>query len=93
LSGYHFHTLRHTSITKLCNSGVHPKTAQTLARHSSIGLTMDKHTHWSAVEGKDALSVRMVDATGVRLSRRLRKKEALPERSASLKREWREEGA
>jgi len=40
-----FHSLRHTFITNLANSGVHPKTTQTLARHGSISLTMDNYTH------------------------------------------------
>ena len=40
-----FHGLRHTFVSNLANSGVHPKTAQTLARHSTIGLTMDRYTH------------------------------------------------
>lgn len=35
-----FHTLRHTFVTMLARSGVHPNVAQKLARHSSIGLTM-----------------------------------------------------
>lgn len=40
-----FHSLRHTFLTNLANSGVHPKTAQMLARHSTIRLTMDRYTH------------------------------------------------
>ena len=40
-----FHALRHTFITNLAASGVHPKTAQALARHSTITLTMDRYTH------------------------------------------------
>ena len=40
-----FHALRHTFITNLAEGGVHPKIAQTLARHSSITLTMDRYTH------------------------------------------------
>jgi len=40
-----FHSLRHTFITNLAISGVHPKIAQTLARHSSIELTMNRYTH------------------------------------------------
>ncbi len=40
-----FHALRHTFISNLAKSGVHPKTAQTLARHGSISLTMDRYTH------------------------------------------------
>ena len=40
-----FHALRHTFISNLAGGGVHPKTAQTLARHSTISLTMDRYTH------------------------------------------------
>jgi integrase len=40
-----FHGLRHTFITSLAIGGIHPKTAQTLARHSTITLTMDRYTH------------------------------------------------
>jgi len=40
-----FHALRHTFLTNLANSGVHPKTAQELARHSDINLTMSRYTH------------------------------------------------
>lgn len=40
-----FHALRHGFITGLARGGVHPKDAQSLARHSSITLTMDRYTH------------------------------------------------
>jgi len=40
-----FHALRHTFISNLVNGGVHPKTAQMLARHCTITLTMDRYTH------------------------------------------------
>ena len=40
-----FHALRHTFITNLARSGVHPKIAQQLARHSTITLTMDRYSH------------------------------------------------
>ena len=40
-----FHALRHTFLTNLAAGKVHPKTAQELARHSSITLTMDIYTH------------------------------------------------
>ena len=40
-----FHSLRHTFISNLALGGVHPKDAQTLARHSSITLTLDRYTH------------------------------------------------
>jgi len=39
------YSLRHTFISNLAAGGVHPKTAQTLARHSTITLTMDRYTH------------------------------------------------
>jgi hypothetical protein len=35
------YALRHTFISNLAAGGVHPKTAQGLARHSTITLTMD----------------------------------------------------
>jgi hypothetical protein len=50
-----FHALRHTFVTNLCNGGVHPKTAQALARHSTITLTMDRYTHLTAASQTDAL--------------------------------------
>ncbi len=40
-----FHSLRHTFITLVVKSGVDPKTAKELARHSTITLTMDRYSH------------------------------------------------
>ncbi len=40
-----FHALRHTFISNLAAGGIHPKTAQQLARHSTITLTMDRYSH------------------------------------------------
>lgn len=40
-----FHCLRHTFITNLGRAKVSPKTAQTLARHSNINLTLGIYTH------------------------------------------------
>ncbi len=40
-----FHSNRHTFITNLSRAGVTPRTAQTLARHSDIRLTMGTYTH------------------------------------------------
>ena len=40
-----FHALRHSYITLLSRSGVSPKVAQELARHSDIRLTMQTYTH------------------------------------------------
>jgi integrase len=39
-----FHSLRHLFITSLFRVGVHPRTAQVLARHSTIQLTMAVYT-------------------------------------------------
>jgi len=50
-----FHALRHTFITNLANSGVHPKVAQALARHSTITLTMDRYSH--SVVGEQSAAV------------------------------------
>ena len=36
---------RHGFITYLVTANVPPKVAQTLARHSTISLTMDRYTH------------------------------------------------
>lgn len=54
-----FHALRHTFITNLAEGGIHPKVAQELARHSSIGLTMDRYTKVRKESGQlaDALNV------------------------------------
>ncbi len=40
-----FHALRHTFITRLAQAGISPKVAQSLARHSTITLTMDRYAH------------------------------------------------
>jgi integrase len=42
---FDFHALRHQFITSLAQAGVHPKTAQELARHSTITLTLDRYSH------------------------------------------------
>jgi len=57
-----FHALRHTFGTMLASSGVHPKVAQELMRHSTIDLTMNIYTHVlggqtsAAVNGLPSLS-------------------------------------
>jgi integrase len=40
-----FHALRHSFGSMLAASGVHPKTAQILMRHSTITLTLDRYSH------------------------------------------------
>jgi site-specific recombinase XerD len=42
---FDFHALRHWYISNLALIGLHPKVAQSLARHSTITLTMDFYTH------------------------------------------------
>ncbi|HEX4150307.1 MAG TPA: site-specific integrase [Pirellulales bacterium] len=55
---FDFHGLRHHFITNLAKAGVPPKVAQTLARHSTITLTMDRYSHVGVADvvgGLDAL--------------------------------------
>ena len=58
-----FHALRHTFISNVTRSGVYPKIAQSLARHSTITLTMDKYSHTLVGEQADALKG-LPDLTG-----------------------------
>jgi integrase/recombinase XerD len=51
-----FHALRHTFITNLCKANVSPKTAQALARHSDISLTMNVYTHVDQEEQAAAIN-------------------------------------
>jgi integrase len=50
-----FHSLRHTFISNLHKGGVSPKVAQSLARHSTISLTMDTYTHLGLLDERAAL--------------------------------------
>src|SRR5262249_47016385 len=50
-----FHSTRHSFITLLAKNGIHPKMAQTLARHSTISLTLDRYTHVSLFDQATAL--------------------------------------
>ncbi len=50
-----FHSLRHTFGSLLAASGVHPKTAQELMRHSDINLTMTRYTHTLLGQGAKAV--------------------------------------
>jgi integrase len=51
-----FHALRHTFITNLAMSGVHPKVAQDLARHSTIELTMSRYSHTVMEQRSEAVA-------------------------------------
>jgi site-specific recombinase XerD len=50
-----WHALRHTFISALARGGVHPRVAQSLARHCTITLTMDLYTHVLQEQEIDAL--------------------------------------
>jgi integrase len=52
---FDFHAMRGQFISALAASGVHPKVAQVLARHSTIGLTMDHYTHLDVLDAAGAL--------------------------------------
>jgi len=52
-----FHALRHSFISHLANAGVHPSVAKTLARHSTITLTMDRYTKVARERETDALAL------------------------------------
>ncbi len=58
-----FHSLRHTTGSLLAASGVHPKVAQSIMRHSDINLTMSRYSHVlrgqesKAIEGLPDLSL------------------------------------
>ncbi len=54
---FDFHGLRHTFLTNPARSGVHPKLAQQLARHSTIVLTMDRYSHVTLGEQSEALAM------------------------------------
>lgn len=49
------HSLRHTFATMLSQSGVLPRTAQELMRHSDIRLTMSTYTHLALVDTAGAV--------------------------------------
>jgi len=67
-----FHSLRHTFLTMLAASGVHPKIAQDMARHSDINLTLSRYTHvyrgdeTRAVESLPVLDLSATDAQAAR---------------------------
>ncbi len=51
-----FHSLRHSFASILHQSGVSPKVAQSLLRHSTIGLTMDTYTHIGLYDERAAIN-------------------------------------
>ncbi len=51
-----FHALRHTTGSLLAASGVHPKVAQSIMRHSDINLTMSIYTHTLRGQESEAIA-------------------------------------
>jgi integrase len=45
LSGFTFHSLRHTCATLLCSKDVNPKIVQEMMGHANISQTMDTYSH------------------------------------------------
>jgi integrase len=61
--------LRHTFITRLARSGVVPAVAKSLARHSTIVLTMDHYTHTLIGDKRAALDrLPCINATGANVA-------------------------
>lgn len=56
LEGWSFHELRHTYLTLLAMSGVHPKVMQELAGHYSSQITMDIYTHVNMEAKREAVA-------------------------------------
>jgi integrase len=69
-----FHSLRTTFITRLARCGVAPATAKTLARHSTITLTLDVYTDVGEADERAALAqlpaLPVVAATGAEVAAR-----------------------
>ena len=51
-----FHANRHTFITNLALAGVHPKMAQSIARHSDVNLTMGIYSHVDVAQQSAAIN-------------------------------------
>lgn len=49
------HSMRHSYLSMLAMSGAHPKVMQSLARHSTIMLTLDRYSHVRLVDEAAAL--------------------------------------
>ena len=59
-----FHALRHTTGAWLALAGGHPKTIQTVMRHSTIQLTMDTYGHLIPGQAADAVGLLPVMVPG-----------------------------
>src|SRR5262249_40583960 len=64
-----FHALRHSYISHLVQSGASAKTCQTLARHSTVTLTLDRYAHagiYDLAAALEALPPLLPDRSSVR---------------------------
>jgi integrase len=52
---FDFHALRHWYISLLAVGGCHPKTLQTLARHATVTLTLERYAHVELSHTAEAL--------------------------------------
>lgn len=57
----HPHLLRHTFVTNLIRSGLDPKTAAQLARHSNVNITLDVYTQMDKTDLKRAIETAFPD--------------------------------
>ncbi len=65
-----FHALRHTYISRIVQSGASAKTAQTLARHSTVQLTLGRYAHATLLDLASAVgALPPVDSTGPQAER------------------------
>ncbi len=53
---FDFHALRHQTGTLLAASGVHPRIAQSIMRHSDVNLTLSRYSH--TLTGQEAEAVK-----------------------------------
>jgi hypothetical protein len=53
---FDFHSLRRQFVTSLARAGIHPRTAQKLARHKTLALTMENYTHTDLADMATALA-------------------------------------
>ncbi len=52
-----FHSLRHSYVSLITQGGVHPRIAQSLARHSTAELTLSRYSHTVMTDEARALEV------------------------------------
>jgi integrase len=59
LSGFTFHSLRHTCATLLCSKNVNPKIVQEMWGHANISQTMDTYSHVMPAEERGVQRMRI----------------------------------